>query len=348
MTKGAPLKVPYIDPVSWLDHILQQSPAVHQVYLQKLTEFPPEQAEWRVVIYTDEVTPGNPLKARNKRKVWAVYWSFLELGENLCNELFWYTFLVVRSDEVSSAKKKRKRHAAPTIADGMSQVFREVIKVFVDGTSSLIHGKVMHALGRLLVAKPRVLIGDEPAIKHCIGHKGSAGNKPCLLCRNCVNFRSDLWRHHPELVAHSAHRFESFRAASNASIWSGVNLLNSRKDILTKKEFAELEQSIGLNWTPRSVLWDENLRSVFKPAEMIQYDWMHVFLVQGLFQLEVNLALGRLSSRGFSYERIHPFLIPGRSLSKGVCVRNCFWLLHGPFAKANLRNIYICISLQVV
>ena len=57
MTKGAPLKVPYIDPVSWLDHILQQSPAVHQVYLQKLTEFPPEQAEWRVVIYTDEVTP---------------------------------------------------------------------------------------------------------------------------------------------------------------------------------------------------------------------------------------------------------------------------------------------------
>ena len=89
------------------------------------------------------------------------------------------------------------------------------------------------------------------------------------------------------------------------SIWSGVNFAEQPEG------HGELEQSIGLNWTPHSVLWDKHLRSiVFKPAEMIQYDWMHVFLVQGLFQLEINLALGRLSSRGFAYERIHLFLIP--------------------------------------
>ena len=166
-----------------------------------------------------------------------------------------------------------------------------------------------HALDRLLVAKPSALIGDEPAIKLCIGHKGSAGNKPCLLCRNCVNYRSDLWRHRPELVAHSAHRFESFRAASNLSIWSGMNLLNSQKDILTKKNFAELEQSIGLDWTPHSVLWDENLRSVFKPAEMIPNTIGCMCFGTGVVPAGDELGTGQVVLQKLC---LFLFLIPGR------------------------------------
>ena len=66
--------------------------------------------------------------------------------------------------------------------------------------------------------------------------------------------------------------------------------------------------ALGLNYAPESVLWEPALRPHFKPAEMVQYDWMHVLLVQRLFQLEVTLALGRLSRRGFSYETVHIFL----------------------------------------
>lgn len=40
-----------------------------------------------VIVYGDEVTPGNAVAHKNRRKSWAIYYSFLELGEELlCHE----------------------------------------------------------------------------------------------------------------------------------------------------------------------------------------------------------------------------------------------------------------------
>ena len=36
---------------------------------------------WRVVLYADEVSPGNPLGYVGARKTWAFYWSGLEFGQ---------------------------------------------------------------------------------------------------------------------------------------------------------------------------------------------------------------------------------------------------------------------------
>ena len=33
-----------------------------------------------IILYMDEVMPGNPLAVTTERKIWAVYWSILELG----------------------------------------------------------------------------------------------------------------------------------------------------------------------------------------------------------------------------------------------------------------------------
>jgi hypothetical protein len=35
---------------------------------------------WSIVIYADEVLPGNQLAYKSARKVWAFYWTILELG----------------------------------------------------------------------------------------------------------------------------------------------------------------------------------------------------------------------------------------------------------------------------
>ena len=76
---------------------------------------------WTLLIYSDEVTPGNPLATMNNRKFHAVYWSFLELGRNaLSNEEGWFTILLEYSIYVSQAQ------------GGLSQVFGQVIKVFFD------------------------------------------------------------------------------------------------------------------------------------------------------------------------------------------------------------------------
>ena len=36
---------------------------------------------WHLVVYSDEVSPGNPLGYVGARKTWAVYWSILEFGQ---------------------------------------------------------------------------------------------------------------------------------------------------------------------------------------------------------------------------------------------------------------------------
>ena len=41
---------------------------------------------WKLVIYIDEVTPGNQLAYAHERKTWAWYWSFLEFEQSISSE----------------------------------------------------------------------------------------------------------------------------------------------------------------------------------------------------------------------------------------------------------------------
>ena len=63
-------------------------------------------APWHFVLYTDEVTPGNALAARNERKAQVLYWSIFEFDAYLSNERAWFTLAVLKSKE---SKKARTR-----------------------------------------------------------------------------------------------------------------------------------------------------------------------------------------------------------------------------------------------
>lgn len=308
MTSGPDLDIPYCDPVSWMEHVLGISPALRQLYASRLAEFPSGH-RWRICLYGDEVTPGNPMKPRNKRKCWVIYWAFMEVGRQLCSELQWNILMILRSDHVSGGGKKAKKKV-PHICDGMTQVFRAAMKIMTERDTSFINGKVLRPLGTVLAADVFMLIGDEPAIKHMLGHKGSAGNKPCVLCRNCVTVRSDLANHSATLVPLSEPEIDAFQPATNSSLFGAADFLTRQMPALNKTAFEELQQSLGLNHCPEGALWDLGLRAIFRPVSMIQFDWMHCVLVQGVFQLEVQLALTALSRKGVAHLPIHDFLIP--------------------------------------
>merc|ERR1712110_1174874 len=81
----------------------------------------PLDAPWNLLLYSDEVTPGNQMAPMNNRKFQAVYWSFMELGFNaLSNEEGWFTILVEYSKVVNQASA------------GLSQVFGKLVHVFFD------------------------------------------------------------------------------------------------------------------------------------------------------------------------------------------------------------------------
>ena len=64
----------------------------------------------------------------------------------------------------------------------------------------------------------------------------------------------------------------------------------------TKKQFEILEQSLGINYTPEGMLFDESLD--LKPISHTMYDWLHIYLVNGLFVTQVNLMLEILGRCG--------------------------------------------------
>lgn len=72
------------------------------------------------------------------------------------------------------------------VADGMQQVMKKIINVFANDRHSFLNGIFIPVLGSVLSASIHLLIADEGAIKHMLGHKGASGSKPCILCRNCV------------------------------------------------------------------------------------------------------------------------------------------------------------------
>ena len=90
------------------------------LFKQKLMEKPPTLDDpWNIIMYTDEVTPGNVLALLNTRKFHAIYWSFMELGSNaLSREDGWFTVLIEFSTWVNTM------HAS------ISQIFKQCIKQF--------------------------------------------------------------------------------------------------------------------------------------------------------------------------------------------------------------------------
>ena len=122
---------------------------------------------WHIVMYSDEVTPGNQLAHRNSRKSQCIYWSFLELGPYLSNELCWFTCGVLRSCQCPS----------------LSELYKEIVHMFFPRFS-----------GGFLIATPSISLhlfatygcslADEGALHATYLSKGSAGYKCCVCCQN--------------------------------------------------------------------------------------------------------------------------------------------------------------------
>ncbi len=88
---------PVLNPAAWLYKIsefenVQELLAVALANLQvKQKELPAQFGPGVVldlIIYADEITPGNVISHKNRRKSWAVYFAILQLGpELLCQEV---------------------------------------------------------------------------------------------------------------------------------------------------------------------------------------------------------------------------------------------------------------------
>ena len=87
---GEVIRLPFQHPLAMLWAVCQQCPAFAILFASILSG-----QRLKIVEYTDEIVPGRELIKNNDKKIWILYWSFLDFGPAaLSNETGWFTGVV--------------------------------------------------------------------------------------------------------------------------------------------------------------------------------------------------------------------------------------------------------------
>ena len=287
-----------------LPQCLNKCAGFQQLFSKALSACPPSFGNpWSIVLYLDEITPGNPLRPDNKRKMTAFYASFLQLGGFLRVEEAWLTLGILRSSIVKDVK------------GGMSGVLRSLLRDMFLGPRSLrTGGIVVH--GTILFAKFGRLLGDEAAGKSVWSVKGAAGTRPCLDCKNVVSIATDRKEslidfddaHY--LVDISCPDVARFDPMSNEELWRSHDILSRMKTTpgITRAEFENVEKASGVVFNPDGLMADLELRAHVKPSSNAR-DPMHTVLANGVMNTEIYAFLRAVAqcTPGFRYATMAAF-----------------------------------------
>ena len=263
----------------------------------------PLAAPWNLILYHDEITPGNVLRPDNKNKIMAIYFSFIEFKEMLRCEDAWLPIGVLRHSLLSKIK------------GGVSGVTKMLVRdMFLPSVSSLnfTTGAALEVEGSmvLLFAKLACVLADESALKSTWAVKGASGLRPCMLCKNAVSKTSDVAHRDVSqyLVDITEPCFSSFDPATDTDIWELYDLIDSQSLVLNKGALADFETAVGMNHCTHGILADTELRPHVKPSTTSAYDSMHCLLSHGTASLEIYLFVSACKKQiGMKYEDLQQY-----------------------------------------
>ena len=322
---GKPDRVDYVQPLTAFSHSCSSCDSFRTLVSRRLKVCPSSKDNpWNIIIYSDEIVAGDPLRHDNKRKSQAVYWSFQELGAvALSSEYNWFVLSTCRSVRVA------------LLQGGMSGFMKDLLLTFFGGPISISeHGLVIVGVG-VIFGKVGIHVSDESALKQVMQMKGASGLLPCVICPDtgkdsvaCASTKV-VPLHETDISNHTNHTDDTLRSA--------VQLLQSEHDTMMrlknekghskrKASFEKLQTALGLNYVVNGLLFCNVLWGVYQPISTLMYDWMHVYLVTGLWNLECGLVLRCIWKKlKIKFAEVHSFVSkfqwPGRV---GVDAKNIF------------------------
>jgi hypothetical protein len=238
---GKPCTFWYADARATLYTMIRECPKLEAFVRQKLVEHPstPDNP-WGLIVYSDEISPGNQLLHHNPRKTQAFYYSFIEFGaEALSSEFLWLTLTVARSDEVNEIKGKSFGTFASKV----------MLSFDAWSTEGFICGTI------IIWARIKLVVCDEAALKATLDVKGAGGNMCCFKCRNVLSmaaFQRSTKRGMLPITVINPLRFDRH---DNRSIRDNVNHLRDVCPPVSKSgDFKALEIALGLNYNPNGLI----------------------------------------------------------------------------------------------
>ena len=189
--------------------------------------------------------------------------------------------------------------AAQATLSHYSQIFKQICNLFQTPPYDGRHGLQLPSRGpcKFGFFKVGLLLADEAALKQCWSNKGSSGLFICLFCQNVTNHLLNVAVHDKSnwLVPSSVCSLDRCVLHTDESVMAAVRKLKSDRPGMGKGAFEELEKSLGLTFAPEGALFDENfMSSIPGVVSMTSFDWMHVYLVSGLWNSEVPLLIDKV------------------------------------------------------
>lgn len=292
---GSPVSLQVAHPLAMLHHAYATCAPFRQLIKRKLAEWPcSAEQPWSLILYSDEVVPGNVLAPMPSRKCQVVYYSFQELGlETLSREDGWFCATVKRSRLVNQ------------VAGGMAQVIGALLKLlFTPGGHHLSETGILLTGGDdppvRLFAKLKVLIQDGAAHKQTWHCRGDGATVFCSLCLGLVTASSQLQAFdRTGLLCANVIRDSDLTFATSEQMKTAARRIQELHGRLRADQFVRSQQASGFTFQPYSLLCDLELDAVIDPASQFMHDWMHGVLNNGVF----NTVLHMLVEAFFQHNR---------------------------------------------
>jgi len=213
--------------------------------------------------------------------------------------------------EVMFARTKRVNE----VKGSVSGVLRVIVEMFFGSTGYHFrtNGVFLPLEGGMFVhvfLELDIIIADEAALHGFYVCKGSSGLKCCMLCQNVFNSKDTRgivdgagWA-----VSHDCHQTEKLVLHTRGTIDCICRRLAAARVEMSKSNFKELQIRLGWNLVPGSVMETSELRGIVDPTLHAVFDWMHVFFVQGVFNVHMGLLLQSLAAFNITCKMLDDYL----------------------------------------
>ena len=314
------ITVEIVNPFAYL-HVLSErsAPLYEELFPDRRNN-----AAHTIIIYIDEIRPGNPLRPGKGRMTQSVYWTCSDFPDHvLCRSDCWFLLTTVRSIIIEKVRGK------------VSGFMRALLHVFWGASGTSFSTGVVLSNGNdtgIMTASFDGFLADEKALKEIWCLKGASGSRCCINCTNLIQFLSDADRHGTCLQGLSCYDMSLFRMTTDEEVFRMADSLKTLHDGgCTKVALARLEQILGMTYDADGILYDEHLRTILKPVRMYIRDWMHTVVGHGVAGTQVAAVLAKMKTNGIKPESVQLYL-------------NCFALplAHGPVHASWFDKNNIC------
>eukprot|EP00438_Fugacium_kawagutii_P018209 Skav230731 [mRNA] locus=scaffold401:510054:512096:- [translate_table: standard] len=262
-----------------------------------------------LILYADEITPGNVLAHQLTRKIWCLYLSCKEFGIALQNQDAWITVGMIRSSLVSLLDG----HLSQICSALLSSIFRSPYANVVDLGLQLQEPAGSEPVGKRLQLRLGFLLMDGQAAKFAWSTKGDAGSRFCQQCANVFQVQcaddNDLLQEQISEISKFI-RFRQLHLVTDQEIFQSWDRMADRHGRCTKGDLQMWEQATGITFSPHAMLARTELRPLLQPTSQNCWDWMHALVSNGIVNIAMFQLIDRLDQWQFFAGYFAQFVLP--------------------------------------